>query len=506
MPESKKFPFKLGADPEFNFVVQNRQTGRLRANDLMKEFFSDKRVSDSGFEIPGGNAGWDGASATGEIRPKPDYSPAGLTANIGKIYKEICKRSPVAVKITVRSDTAPVGGHIHFELDQKSKAMSDAAARLVQKRLSTFYMLIALGEDPTNMMLRLQTSYGKFNDWRRENGKTFEYRTPSAEWQMTPKICEATLAYLGTVWYEAVHKPKSFKKLDAVYANDRVGASLQNMIMHKYPPLIRGVIGGLKKAIKNFEYYPMFKEEIDYILNYDKVLKDKQETLFCVNIGWKFQESKAPTKKLINNETQIRKGLRNIDIDRWLELFKIPYNPDTNVKDFVDALKKRILAYDWNLRNEYYMFGMRKGIDKPIVMNGNFSFISGQEQVQTVRDNEQITETFRRMKQRMERAFRSLAVQSIIIGLPYENRLKRDTRAIIELIYDMEKNPNNYQPAVLKANLLKNDMALPTEQWGSIAQAYAKQDGELQMEPPEHSPIDMSAMIETDPELDEDTD
>ena len=507
MPDSRKFPFKLGADPEFNFVVQNRQTGRLRADSLMKDFFRDMSPRSGGYDIPGGNAGWDGASATGEIRPKPADSPSGLTANIGKIYKEICKRSPSAVKLTVRCDTAPVGGHIHFELDDVSKAMSDQKARMVTKRLSSFYQIIALGEDPTNLALRLNTNYGKFSDWRRENGKTFEYRAPSAEWQLTPKICEATLAFMGTVWYEAVHKPKSFKNMDLIYTNDRAGSSLQNLALSGYKPALRGIVSDTKKAIKSFEYYPMFKEEIDYLMNYERVLKDKKAALFCINLGWGFEVAKAPTKKLINNEAQIRRNLRSIDIDRWLELFKIPFNPDTNVKDFVDALKKRILAYDWSLNNEYYMFGLKKGIKKPIVMNGNFQFLVGQDQIKTIRDRDSVTESFRRMKQRMERAFRGAAEKSILIGLPYDARLKRETRPVIDLIYDLEKTPDSYPPTMPKDNALSNDIDVPLEDWGEIARAYNTQETEgIQVEAPEHNRSIDTFTTEADVDYDEDED
>lgn len=502
MPDNKKFPFKLGADPEFNFVVQNRQSGRLRADALMKDFFRDKRsTSSGGFDIPGGNAGWDGNSSTGEIRPEPANSPKGLTENIGKLYSEICKRSPQAVKLSVRCDTAPVGGHIHFELDDVSKEMSDQKARIVQKRLSTFYVPIALGEDPANQLLRLHTSYGKFSDFRRENGKTYEYRTPSAEWQLTPKISEATLAYLGTVWYEAVHRPASFKKLETVYSNDQAGNSIQQLLVHNYAPLGRTIVADIKKVIRNFEYYPMFKEEIDYILNYEKVLKDKQKSMYCINLGWGFQELKQPTKKIINNEAQIRKSLANIDIDRWLELFKVPHNPDTNVKDFVDALKKRILAYDWNLKNEYFMFGMKKGIEKPIAMNGNFAFIAGKDQVQTVKDNQAIVGTFQRMKQRMQRAFSTPADRSILLGLPYDMRMKKDIRPVIDLIYDIERSPENFKPVMPKTENLIDDTNQPVDKIGSIARAYINGDQDEPMIIEEANQNRYGAASRFDPEL-----
>lgn len=477
MPNEKAFPFRLGADPEFNFVVQNRQSGRLRADSLMKDFFGrDHSSSQGGYDMPGGNAGWDGNSSTGEIRPKPEYSPRGLTENIGKLYKAICDRAPKAVKLSVMSATAPIGGHIHFELDEVSKQMSDQKARIVQKRLSSFYMAIALSEDPLNIKYRTSTSYGRYNDFRRESGKTYEYRTPSAEWQVTPKIAEATLAYLGTVWYEAIHRPESFKNMELIYPTDDSGDALQKLAQTNYPLVKKAIINEARRAIKKFEYYPMFQEEIDYILNPEKVNKDKQQSRFCINIGWGFTPAEAPTKRLINNEKRIREKLSSIDIDRWLELFKIPHNPDTNVKDFVDALKKRILAYDWSLKNEYYMFGMRKGIEKPIAMDSNCTgFIVGHEQVKTEMDFKTIRDSFLRMRERMQRTGPMQSGRLVLLGLPYAMRMKKETKEIINLVYEMERKMP--EPVVLKG--LVNDMNVPNEQRGAIFQAYNREENAI---------------------------
>lgn len=477
MPNEKAFPFRIGADPEFNFVVQNRQSGRLRADSLMKDFFDrDHEATHAGYELPGGNAGWDGNSATGEIRPKPSYTPAGLADNIGRLYSEICQRAPKAVKLSVMSNTAPIGGHIHFELDEVSKQMSDQKARIVQKRLSSFYMPIAMSEDPLNIKYRVSGSgYGRYNDFRRENGKTYEYRTPSAEWQLTPKICNATLAYLGTVWYEAVHRPESFKNMDLIYPSDEVGNSLQQLTQSNYPLIRKAILNEAKRAVKKFEYYPMFHEEIDYIMNPEKVNKDKQAAHFCINIGWGFSPADAPTKRLINNERKINERLSSIDIDRWLELFKIPHNPDTNVKDFVDALKKRILAYDWSLKNEYYMFGMRKGVDKPIAMDGNGQFVLGHEQIRTICDEKAIKDSFARMRERMTRTVVTPNRNIILFGLPYDMRMKKKIREIIDIIYEMERKP--LEPIALKS--LSDDTDLPNEMRGSIFQAYLRDENAI---------------------------
>lgn len=476
MPNAKAFPFKMGADPEFNFTIQNKQTSRLRADNLMKDFFKDKSSSNMGFEIEGGNAGWDGSSATGELRPKPEKSPAKLAANLGAMYKEITKRGPRAIKMSILSTLAPVGGHIHFELDTVSKAMSDQKARQVCKRLSTFYIPLMLGENKQNTLVRMQTSYGKFSDWRREGGPTYEYRTPSAEWQTTPKIAEATLAYMGTVWYEAVHKPLSFRGCKAVYNNDRMGDALQGLVAREYDVLNDAIVKELKSTIKTFKYYEMFKEEIDYILDYKKVLADKQKAEFCINKGWELNEEVTATKKTFNNEVIINKQLKDMDIDRWLNLFNIPFNPETNVGDFVDALKKRILAFDWSMKNDYFMFGMRKGIEKPIVLSPK-GFVVGSDQIKTQRDLDCVTETFDRMRAKIRG--RSAAGETFIIGLPYSQRMERNVRPVMELIYELEKMPEKFEkvmtPNKHRSDLV-NDCDSEKEEWGKIAQAYSTSD------------------------------
>ena len=474
MPQAatRKFPFKMGADPEFNFTIQNKQTARLRADSLMKEFFSDKSVSGMGYNVPGGNCGWDGNAATAELRPKPENSPKALANNLGKMYKEIVKNSPRAIKMSLMSNLAPVGGHIHFELDDVSRNMSDAKARVVCKKLSTFYIPILLGESKSNALIRLQTSYGRFSDWRREGSQpTYEYRTPSAEWQCSERIATATLAYMGCVWNEAVHHPKSFTKCAAIYTNDRMGDAIQNLVARDYAPIKDALTNDLIKTIKTFEYYEMFKEEIDYIMNFRKVLKDKEDAEFCINNGWNLGTAISATKKTFNNEAKINKELKDMDVDRWLALFNIPFNPDNNVGEFVDALKKRILAFDMTMKNNYFMFGMRKGVDKPIIMDSK-GWLAGGAQIKTKRDSSVIKDTFDRMMGKCRRT----GENNIIIGLPYKDRMERNVRPVMDLIYGLERMPEKFAPVnvATQYSRLVDDRESPVEGLGAIAKAYSK--------------------------------
>ena len=69
MPTIKKFPFNMGADPEFNIVMQDK---RIDANGLFKSIMSkDKKTfkeTEMGYKIKDfGSLGWDGNAATAEI-------------------------------------------------------------------------------------------------------------------------------------------------------------------------------------------------------------------------------------------------------------------------------------------------------------------------------------------------------------------------------------------------------------------------------------------------------
>jgi len=90
--------FKLGADPEFEELLQENGYEPIYTNR-------------TGLEIED-EIGCDGAGAQLELRPKPANTPKELVKNIKQLIELI---PPVSVK----GDKYPIGGHIHIGLPFK---------------------------------------------------------------------------------------------------------------------------------------------------------------------------------------------------------------------------------------------------------------------------------------------------------------------------------------------------------------------------------------------------
>jgi hypothetical protein len=244
--------------------------------------------------------------------------------------------------------------------------------------------------------------------------------------------------------------------------------------------MLKTVTKELKKAISNFEYYPMFREEIEYILSPDKVLKDKVDSGYCINVGWGFQSKNTPNKRMLLSERQIGQALKSVNVDDWLELLKIPYNADNNVKDFIDALKKRVLAFDWMMKNDYYLFGIRKGINhmfaaKIDTNSGEVKLIHGSEHIKTTSDKRAINEVFRKVNN----AAHGGADRKILIGLPYEMRFEKDIKPMVALIHQLETTTPEETPVTDKTEELIDDEGLPADQKGEISRAMLEQNNNL---------------------------
>jgi hypothetical protein len=97
-----KEPLTIGTDPEFALYNKNKELVR-----------ADSVLSDSGLN---NDFGYDGHTATAEIRVKPAKEPETLVQNIKKVLEENKKNYPLAFKnnMLCQSDTLAVGGHIHF--------------------------------------------------------------------------------------------------------------------------------------------------------------------------------------------------------------------------------------------------------------------------------------------------------------------------------------------------------------------------------------------------------
>jgi len=469
MPNIKKkqFNFKIGADPEFVLTMQNRkvdakETIRLVLN-KKPEFKPD--LNGMGFDIqPFGNIGWDGASSTAEIRPNASSSPQEVTNNIGGIFKAFVKHLKLCDMSTI-SEYSSVGGHIHFEIP-KGEKWSTEKANKIHRELASFYLPLLISENKTNLNLRIKQGYGSLVDKRIEakfkypDGKpgfTYEFRVPSAEWLTNPKLTTATLAYMGVVYNEIINHPKSFSKFnDVIYKSDKQGDALQILAIMEYNLLTKQLLNKIRKYIQTFEMYEEYKDEISYLFNPKQVIKDKEKANFNIIQGWKLLEKTVPKKsEILATKNTIKKIATTKDFDNLKSVMNVHYNDDTNVAIFAESLKDRIAAYNWKLKNNYYLFGMRKGIQLIIAKNLKKDYLTGNKIIKTTLDKEYIDKLFDKMSEKFRSdigitqtptlnfstgKIKDIRESVIIIGLPYSMRIEENITPFLNFIWTIEKN------------------------------------------------------------------
>jgi len=443
MPTPKKLPFKIGADPEFNLIIDDQH---FCAEALLEDMFSGKlKAKDMGYEIPdAGEIGWDGNNDIAELRPKPANSPEELTANLKKLISKIAETNPL-LEMSTLCDMGTVGGHIHFELSPES---SNATRDAISRKLGSFYLPIIMSEDRLNLRTRNKSSYGKLTDYRAErhgNSFTFEFRAPSAEWLTTEEIAKSTLAYLATVYNEIVKHPKNFAKCNGlIFKNRNQGDALKDLAISDFRIIMHAITSKIRKYIHTFEFYRQYKKEIDFILSANRVNKAKEKAGFNLAIGWGLVKYKQPSKRQLFSRIDAKKEKENLD--QLAKLVKIDYNSDINVGDFANSLKVKIARFHWKLNNHYFLFGLKKGVNDFIITNKNFEFLNGQKQIETTNDLYYIKETIKRMitkfpnqrKRRLDSNNDNYR-KYILIGIPYDLRINGNTKPLIEKIYEIEK-------------------------------------------------------------------
>lgn len=494
----KEFNFTIGADPEFNLEMNNR---KIDANAAIQELLKNKtnwREINQGYQLGSAGAiGWDGHSETGEIRPSANQNPTIITENLRKIFTEFNKIAPL-FELSTLSRTDPIGGHIHFEFniasDQKNRN-DMRKINAIHKRLTSFYLPIIMGENKVNLAVRLKSSYGKLcnsngDSYRLEpkfkypdgrSGYTYELRYPSAEWMTTPKIATATLAYLGVIFHEITKNPKEFEKKckDIIIRTEDQANAIQTLALVEYKSLTETLFKKIKKLVKTFELYENFKEEIDYILSPEEVLADKQTANYDIRIGWNLLEAKKETsKRIITSKKALENIAKEKDLDIMGKFVKISYNEDMNVKTFAEEIAKRSIAFNWNLNKTYYFFGTRKGIKEYIIIKGS-KIIKGLNQCKTELDLEAMTGLISRVMNKTRGIqnnseytkinfatgkLEKIKNELIIIGIPYNERLKSPKKSFIELIYNIEKD--KIKEETIKP--LKDDRDVPNNEKGEI--------------------------------------
>ena len=499
MPEQKPFPFKMGADPEFNILIKDRH---FKADALFRSLFNDKlKAKPMGYEVgKAGEVGWDGNSDIGELRPNPSNKPEEITANLKKLIKTIVDQNPL-LELSTLSDMGTVGGHIHFELPPMSNSsdVNNYACRL-HKKLSSFYIPLIMGEDLINLRTRTRTSYGKITDYRtgqHTNSTTYEFRVPSAEWLTTERITKATMAYFGTIYNEIQKHPKNFAKCNNfIFKNEKQGLALQSLAISHFDVILNSITHKIRKNIRTFEFYPQYEEEINFILSPEKVLKEKQTVNYNMTLGWNLIKLKQPSKRELFARVNPKTTFPNLDT--MIQIIPIGYNPDINVIEFVNALRQKMALLNWRLNNNYYFFGLKQGIKDFIIRNKANEYLYGKEQLQTENDRTSIEGTFKRMsdkfyklKTRESGKEEEIQKKYIMIGIPYDLRMASRTKPMLELVYDIEKNKINGSKVDNKG--LPEFIEIDGKRsYGLISDIYNKETNELENTLSNESRLDQS--------------
>ena len=460
--KDKKFPFHLGADPEFSVILGEN---RIPADRILRILFKEKQVSNTeeGYKINrAGELGWDGHHITGELRPAPEYTPQKLTENIGELLKAFTDKSQL-LELSTNSDKAPVGGHLHFEISPEL-AGNQAKLRILHKKMALFYIPIMIGEDLVNSRLRIKNGYGKLKDFHSQPTPdgihyTYEFRCPNAEWLTTPKIAKATIAYFATIFNEIINHPENIKKIkNVMIQNESQIQALQELALTRYVSLTESILHKVKKHIKTFEYYESYKEEISYIFTPQKILRDKEKVNFEITNGWKLVKNKTPNKKDLMNEKKMKSLAEKTSIDEIAGAISIPYNPDdSKCADFSKALKDRIIAYNWKLKYNYFIFGLRKGIKNYIITNGDYKILEGKD-IKNNKDIETMETIITKMIGKYKTATNKYSMKKeelqniIFIGIPYKNRIDLKTKEFISTIHEIE---NRRKTPIERKELLK---------------------------------------------------
>ena len=500
--KKKTFDFKIGADPEFILTMQGRKIDAHQTMDLMLKNKEGLKPVDShhggrcGYGIEGvGDIGWDGADSTGEIRPDAEHDPRDVVNNLAKLFQEFSKHIKICDLSTI-SEFSSIGGHIHLEIP-KGEKWSNEKRNLIHRRLASFYLPLLISENKTNLNLRLKQNYGSITDQRVEEkfkyadgsaGYTLEFRCPSAEWLTTPKVAAATLAYFAVVYHEILNNPKAFTKFnDLIYKSDRQASALQALAIMEFDLLTNTILAKARKYIRTFAKYPEFKEEIEYLFNPKQVIKDKVKANYNIAEGWNLVKNPVPKKSdILSSKKKIMSLAESEDFDMLKKVMNIHYNDDTNVVMFAENLKDRVAAFNWKLKNNYFIFGMRKGINTLFAKNAKQMYLTGNQALKTILDKEYMDRLFNKMNDKFNNSVdmnhgvtidfttgkaKDIRESIIMIGIPYEDRLKENMKPFLKLIWGLEKGEIETQ----KMHELYNDDGEP-EKYGEIYKILTKQN------------------------------
>lgn len=469
---SKPFSFKIGADPEFTIMCGIKVASACNTIPILVKENKDCVKEDMGYAIKKhGNIGWDGSSATGEIRPSPSNDIQEVVDNIRELFSATTKKINI-FQLSTLSLRQSIGGHIHLELKEEHKENTKTQEK-VARALSSFYLPLMLGENMVSLNLRWSknSSYGDLLDYRYENGKTLEYRCPSAEWLTTPKVAYSTLAYFGVVYNEIIKNPDEFTKKykDVIIKSKEQSKGLQTLVLSNSAEMIKSLFDKINRHIKDFELYKDFEQEIKFITSPKAVIAEKKKHNYDIISGWNLK-GKQPTKRALINQKEVDKRTKSIDLERLSELVPISHNGDLNTEVFANEIKKRVIALNWTPQKRYYIFGLRQGVDNYLIFDKAGQIYTGKEIIKTEEDANFVNELFLRMDNRFSHDGRSRndLDKYIIIGVPYEKRQKISTTEFIKHILDIESGKLKGEKIRRAELLAKNNKNLEKPRFQSV--------------------------------------
>ena len=161
--KNSKIQIKVGADPEFEVRTD---TGNVVG---AYSYFSGSTSQ----------VGLDGASSTGELRPRPG-SPERVTSNIRKLITKVKNQLPSNYNIgSGAGNRYPLGGHIHISGRTVSEQLLDKFEIFITEPL----------KEKSNTNVR--GNYAQPRSWRRQP-HGWEYRSPCS-WLAHPVITRGAL-------------------------------------------------------------------------------------------------------------------------------------------------------------------------------------------------------------------------------------------------------------------------------------------------------------------------
>jgi hypothetical protein len=338
----------IGSDPEMAIVTPQGRT--IDADSIIK----------GNGDNPNCEFGFDGHSATAELRPKPATTPKQALANIKKILETNKKKYPMAYKNNLKaiSNDLSLGGHIHFGHPSLCEN-PEVVGRLVTNLDNLLAFPLMYTEDiEYSTTRRLSWGYGKLSDYRRQNWG-IEYRSltsflaskdlASIVFYTAYAIADATINH--NFECEKIADSESFR-----YAYDRQARELLKPHLNlAFTQLITLPKYGEKE----------YKKEIDKFIEYVKA----QKPLFNTEIkeGWNIDFDISDYLKLERIETLLEK-ITKLLIRIHLENIPNPQNGYKFAYGSFKDLGSPEIAKAVNI-------ALNKMIDRDVIKNGEWQAI-----------------------------------------------------------------------------------------------------------------------------------